>query len=103
MGVHPVRGRGLASMRARIRGLLTALCLVPGLECAMAQIESVSQEGSDFPVLPLPPAIEQLYGLPVPFPKGRHLYLDLLRREAERQGLPAAIADAVTQVESAYT
>jgi hypothetical protein len=40
--------------------------------------------------------------LPVRHPRGRSLYLDMLTREAERRGLPPAVADAVAMVESAY-
>jgi hypothetical protein len=39
---------------------------------------------------------------PVLHARGRALYLERLTREAERQGLPPAVADAVAAVESAY-
>lgn len=52
--------------------------------------------------LPKPPVLERLVGLPSVQPKGRGHYLPLVAREAERRGLPAAVADAVVMVESAY-
>ncbi|WP_262031711.1 lytic transglycosylase domain-containing protein [Microvirga sp. Mcv34] len=41
-------------------------------------------------------------GLDAYRPKGRGSYLPLIVKEAERQGLPAAVADAVVMVESSY-
>lgn len=55
-----------------------------------------------FPVLPPPPAVEGLIGLPQTYTKGRSTYLALITREAEQRGLPAAIADAVAKVESGF-
>lgn len=56
--------------------------------------------------LPLPPVPEPLdpaaFGAPSAFPRGRALYVETLAREAESRGLPPAVADAVTMVESAY-
>ena len=46
--------------------------------------------------------IEGLVGLPTSYAKGRGAYLGIITEEAIRQGLPPAIADAVTQIETAY-
>jgi hypothetical protein len=40
--------------------------------------------------------------MPRAYARGRRVYLALVRREAQRQGLPPDVADAVAQVESAY-
>ncbi|WP_114184782.1 lytic transglycosylase domain-containing protein [Microvirga aerophila] len=40
--------------------------------------------------------------MPQAYTPGRRAHLDTIRREAEQAGLPAEIADAVAQVESAY-
>ncbi len=50
----------------------------------------------------LPPEPESLVIVSEMRPKGRGNYLDLVRREAERQGLPPDLADAVVHVESGY-
>ena len=52
--------------------------------------------------LPLPPSVDGLYGLPDGRNRGRQLYLEQLTREAQAQGLPPALADAVASVESGY-
>src|SRR5215210_6677149 len=55
-----------------------------------------------FPPLELPPPVDGLIGL-TPFHKpGRAVHLSLIRREAERQGIPADVADAVAYIESSY-
>jgi Transglycosylase SLT domain len=54
-----------------------------------------------FPELPLPPAVGDIKVVDTG-PSGRRLYLDQLTREAETQGLPPDIADAVAFVESGY-
>nr|WP_312896933.1 transglycosylase SLT domain-containing protein [Microvirga soli] len=46
--------------------------------------------------------METLVGLPPVQPKGRGYYLPLVAREAERHGLPTAVADAVVMIESSY-
>ncbi len=56
----------------------------------------------DFPLIPLPPVIDGLIGMPEAYTPGRRAHLGTIRREAEQAGLPAEIADAVAQVESAY-
>ncbi len=81
---------------------------------AMA-IAGAAPAAEAFPDLPLPPPIAPptsstiVPGVldapvrpPVLNPRGRALYLERLTREAERQGLPPAVADAVAVVESAY-
>src|SRR4051812_5893702 len=55
-----------------------------------------------FPALPLPPPIEGLIGIPQTYTTARSSYLALITSEAEQRGLPAALADAVAQVESRY-
>jgi hypothetical protein len=52
--------------------------------------------------LPKPPAMETLIGLKAVLPTGRSHYLAVVAREAERRGLPTAVADAVVMIESAY-
>jgi hypothetical protein len=52
--------------------------------------------------LPKPPPLEGLIGLEAYRPKGRGSYLPLIAKEAERHGLPTAVADSVVMVESAY-
>ncbi len=93
-------------MGAGLRTMLVCLGLAGA--CAARAAEG-------FPDLPLPPAVEPptsssiVPGVldapakpPVLHPRGRALYLERLSREAERQGLPPAVADAVATVESAY-
>jgi Transglycosylase SLT domain len=75
---------------------LVAACLT--LLCAGAR----SQEASDFPSLPLPPAVEGLVAIPKPHAVGRIAHVRMLRRAAEERGLPPEVADAVAHVESAY-
>jgi soluble lytic murein transglycosylase-like protein len=55
-----------------------------------------------FPVLELPPDVGGLIGLWPKFQKGRAAHLDLIRRQARRQGIPADLADAVAHIESSY-
>src|SRR4051794_7030844 len=55
-----------------------------------------------FPALPLPPALQELIGLPQTYTAARSSYLALITSEAEQRGLPSALADAVAQVESRY-
>jgi hypothetical protein len=52
--------------------------------------------------LPKPPAVEGLGGLERAWAPGRHWYLSVIAREAERHGLPVALADSVVMVESGY-
>ncbi|KAA2237310.1 lytic transglycosylase domain-containing protein [Salinarimonas soli] len=88
--------------------------LVLGAMLAAAGVDGASAS-TDFPELPLPPAIapptsaaivpgvmEAPTRPPVLNPRGRALYLERITREAERHGLPPAVADAVATVESAY-
>jgi soluble lytic murein transglycosylase-like protein len=78
-----------------------AILLSLGLAAAPAQ-EAAALPTADFPFLPLPPAVESLVAFPQPYRMGRAAHLALVTREAEQQGLPVAIADAVAHVESAY-
>jgi hypothetical protein len=52
--------------------------------------------------LPRPPEIETLIGIPQIHRYGRGQHLPLIIREAEKEGLPPALADAVTEVESGF-
>ena len=87
-----------------------ALTLVLALAAA-----SAARGAEGFPDLPLPPPVtpptsssivpgvlDSPVRPPVLNPRGRALYLERITREAERQGLPPAVADAVATVESAY-
>src|SRR4051812_41442880 len=55
-----------------------------------------------FPQLPLPPDIKELVGFAPVLSKGRTVHLARIRREAEKQSVPAEVADAVAYVESSY-
>jgi hypothetical protein len=55
-----------------------------------------------FPVLPLPPQVDRLVGFEPTYSSRRIAYVGLIRRKAEEQGLPPAIADAVAHIESAF-
>jgi soluble lytic murein transglycosylase-like protein len=66
------------------------------------QERTEAQAPNTFPDLPLPPVIQ---GPPEILPKvstTRAAFVALVRREAQEQGLPPDIADAVAYVESAY-
>jgi len=78
-----------------------AIFLSLGLAAARAQ-EGAGPPAADFPVLPLPPAVEGLVAFPQPYAKGRAAHLALITRQAVQEGLPPAVADAVAHVESAY-
>jgi soluble lytic murein transglycosylase-like protein len=67
-----------------------------------ASSASAETSDADFPSISLPPVIEGLIGMPQAYTPGRRAHLDTIRREAEQAGLPAEVADAVAQVESAY-
>jgi Transglycosylase SLT domain len=71
--------------------------------CLLVSIRVDAEPQSEFPGLPLPPAVEGLVGFSKPRPVGRAAHLRLVRREAEARGLPPEIADAVALVESAYS
>lgn len=76
------------------------------LGCALSAVVAGTmpgQAGDDgFPEITLPPKVEHLAIVNETTPKGRVYYVNLVRREAERQGLPGDIADAVVYVESGY-
>jgi hypothetical protein len=87
---------------ARLLAALCAAAIAMPLAGAVAQERGVAEASGDFPVLPLPPPVEGLIGLPKVYSGGRSTHLALITREARQQGLPPAVADAVAQVESAY-
>src|SRR5215207_8009614 len=70
--------------------------------CLIAPLGVLAEPRLDFPALPLPPPVEGLLGMPKPHPIGRLTHVRLVRQEAQQRGLPAEVADAVAQVESAY-
>jgi hypothetical protein len=80
--------------RVLLRICAVTACLVP--------LSLQAEPQSEFPTLPLPPPVEGLVGLPKPHPIGRLTHVRLVRQEAQQRGLPAELADAVAQVESAY-
>jgi hypothetical protein len=90
---------GAAVQQGSSRKLGRCLALVT---CLLAPISVGAEPQSDFPALPLPPLVEGLVGLPKPHPVGRLTHVRLVRQEAQQRGLPPEVADAVTQVESAY-
>lgn len=69
---------------------------------AVAATAAPAGREDGFPEIALPPKVEQLAIVNEITPKGRGHYVDLVKREAERQGLPASLADAVVHVESGY-
>lgn len=88
----------------RIEGSGSVMRTVTAALVALAGAMSAAAAESPvpFPMLPLPPEAEGLAILSEMRPKGRGNYLDLIRREAQRQGVPAPIADAVAGIESGY-
>lgn len=91
-------------MAVTVRALVVAVALA-----------AAPAQATAFPDIPLPPPVEPptsssiVPGVidaplkaPVLHPRGRAVYLERITREAERQGLPPAVADAVATVESAY-
>ena len=97
-------------MGRRVHGFIryVTVLLVASAQPALASLhpkdESAEAERVERIILslPKPPAVERLIGLDVYRPKGRGSYLPLIAKEAERQGLPTAVADAVVMVESSY-
>jgi len=88
----------------RYVAILMAACAQPALASHHQDNESSEAERVERIILslPKPPPIEGLIGLDPYRPKGRGSYLPLIAKEAERHGLPIAVADAVAMVESAY-
>jgi hypothetical protein len=72
------------------------------MACLIAPISVRAEPQPELPVLPLPPPLESLVGLPKPHPVGRLTHVRLIRQGAQQRGLPPEVADAVAQVESAY-
>ncbi len=79
---------------------LSCACLA-SFGALLVSYSSYAQSSDDISI-PLPPAIEGLFGLPKTYTKGRSAYLEILTRHAEQTGLPPAIADAVIRVESSF-
>src|SRR5436853_3121303 len=88
--------------QSAMHGACAAAALALSPVTATAQAEPDRAGAQAFPVLPLPPAIEELVGMPQTYTPARSSYLALITSEAEQCGLPAALADAVAQVESRY-
>jgi hypothetical protein len=86
-----------------LRILIASAALVLwGAALSASSAKASNAAAADMPDIPLPPAITGLIGLPPPVSGGRRVHLPAVRIEAERQGLPPDVADAVVQVESAY-
>jgi hypothetical protein len=96
-------GRGFRRGRAGFVGglMIAAGALLPGSALGM---EAGRDAARPFPELPLPPAIPDQLTVVEEMrpPRGRAAYLALLTREADKLGLPPAVADAVAGVESSY-
>jgi Transglycosylase SLT domain len=88
--------------RSAVHGVCAAAALALSPVTATTQAEPDRAGAQAFPALPLPPAIEELVGMPQTYTPARSSYLALITSEAEQRGLPAALADAVAQVESRY-
>ena len=88
--------------RSAVHGVCAAATLALSPGSATAQAEPDRSGAQAFPALPLPPPIEGLIGIPQTYTTARSSYLALITSEAEQRGLPAALADAVAQVESRY-
>src|SRR4051812_15795906 len=88
--------------RSAVHGVCAAAALALSPVTATTQAEPDRAGARAFPALPLPPAIEELVGMPQTYTPARSSYLALITSEAEQRGLPAALADAVAQVESRY-
>jgi hypothetical protein len=86
-----------------VRILIASAALVM---CGAVLVSSPAGAGEatapDVPDILLPPAVTGLIGMPQPISGGRRVHLTAVRQEAEEQGLPPDVADAVVQVESAY-
>lgn len=83
-------------------GLLLGLALLSSFGASGAVEMPDQTPAIVLSTLPMPPEPEKLAIVAEVRPKGRGYYLDALAREAGRNGLPSAIADAVAQVESGY-
>lgn len=91
------------SRRVRILQTLAATTLVVVGTVTSVAAEAPSDTHAEALVrLALPPEPEGLAVVAEMRPKGRGNYLAMITREAERQGLPPAVADAVVRVESGY-
>ena len=101
---RPTLERERQAARGQLGSLQTSyeeqLELSPAVITSKGGPSSAGVEG--FPALPLPPALQELIGLPQTYTAARSSYLALITSEAEQRGLPSALADAVAQVESRY-
>ena len=88
--------------RSAVHGVCAAAALALSPVTTTTQAEPDRAGAQAFPALPLPPAIEELVGMPQTYTAARSSYLALITSEAEQRGLPAALADAIAQVESRY-
>jgi hypothetical protein len=90
---------GGAFMQNRMRTRAALVCA-----CAMLTQPALPNPPAAAPSSPdLPPSsIKESTKISRAYARGRSVHLTLVRREAERQGLPPDVADAVAQVESAY-
>ena len=88
--------------RSAVNNLCAAAALALAPVTAMTQAEPERSGAQAFPDLPLPPDVEAPTGLPQTYIPPRSTYLALVTSEAEKHGLPSALADAVAHVESRY-
>jgi Transglycosylase SLT domain len=88
----------------RYVAVLLAACAQPALASHHQDNDSSEAERVEKIILslPKPPPIEGLIGLDAVQLKGRESYLPLIAKEAERHGIPTAVADAVAMFESSY-
>ena len=91
-----------ATLRNRIAFQARAACAAAFVLTMSLSPAHAKSDAELLAALPLPPAIDRLIGLPQTYQKGRAVHLALITREAERAGLPAAVADAVSHVESRF-
>jgi hypothetical protein len=93
------------SKRTSWLGLGYVVALLSGIEVARAADDQKDRSGPHiaiFPELPLPPPVEEAPEILPMFSVARATYVALVRREAQQQGLPPDLADAVAYVESSY-
>src|SRR5215204_1411475 len=80
---------------------LEATCLALCVALPLSPAVSADEITSQLRALPPPPPVIGLTGFPI-YRQGRAAYLHIVKSEAERTGLPPAVADAVAYVESGY-
>ena len=96
------RGLGLRVLWAWLASLTVLLAGAEKAQAANGRDETRTQTPVNFPDLPLPPLVEGLPGVLRPPSATRAGLIALVRREAEKQGVPPDLADAVAYVESSY-